>query len=290
MLRGHSPAAEVLARHNIAAVLLRVVTTHPDDMAVAAEACWVLSFMTANSSPVIGDCLRVGWVPLLLALLERALASEDQAASEYALPALRTIGNICAGAEGGATVVLADARTLPSLQRLLLSTNRALKLEALWVVSTVAGGSSAEAGALVAANIVPLLVAQLSGPHEARVEAAHGLLNIADHAGGAEALLTANATDGFAALLRTPLVPLVLLGLQYVELVLRTGGQPAREAVMSSDMCEMLEALQYHDNENIRLRASMLIERYFPDDEAAAAAEAAPQSPEEYPAWRTSHP
>jgi hypothetical protein len=87
-------------------------------------------------------------------------------------------------------------------------------------------------------------------------QASHGLLNIADHPGGAEILLTANATNGeflttflahvswedgpqatvsvsevltslsgFAQLLRTPLVPLVLLGLQYVELVLRTGGQ-----------------------------------------------------------------
>jgi hypothetical protein len=48
---------------------------------------------------------------------------------QYALPALRTIGNICAGSEGGAAAVVADPRSLPGLQRLLLSANRSAPLK-----------------------------------------------------------------------------------------------------------------------------------------------------------------
>ena len=164
---------------------------------------------------------------------------------------MRILGNVVSCNEVCAEVTISDWRLVTMLLTMVTSSFRHLKLESTWVLSNIAAGPDKHASLLVQAGVLPHMISMLAGTFDARKEAACTLLNIADRLGGLEAIIGYNPTPSFVALLHTPDINLITLGLQFANMLCLNGGTNGKSKLEEAEAPEIIEALKYHDNPRI---------------------------------------
>eukprot|EP01039_Chlorochromonas_danica_P012472 gene12472-14274_t len=126
-----SPAIPVLVR------LIRAA----NDVSIITDACWALSYIADISEEAVDMILATGIASHLVSLLNGSTPLIKKTA------ALRTVGNILSGNEGQ-TQRMIDAGVIPALSELLEMDRKAIRREACWALSNIAGGSSQQVQAL----------------------------------------------------------------------------------------------------------------------------------------------
>jgi HEAT repeat protein len=237
-----------------------------DDKEVLMDSSWAISYLSDGDDARIQACVAAGAVPELIRLL-------GHASSNVVTPALRSLGNIVSGNDKQTQCVL-DSGGLQALLPLLTSEKKTVKKEACWALSNVAAGTKSQISQLCAVpNILPGVIEQLrSAPWDVRKEAAWVISNVATGGSGGDVqlLAQAGAIAPLCDLLTVEDAKIVMVALDALEAVLKTGEVENNEYAAMIDEAEGLdkiEALQEHENVDIYEKAVHIIEAYFGEEE-----------------------
>ncbi|KVH90513.1 Armadillo [Cynara cardunculus var. scolymus] len=235
----------------------------PDKGSTVRTAAWTLSNLIKGPDPEAAtELIKVdGVVDAILRHLKKALAASNSLQS--LIPLLRSLGNLMASDAYTTNVVLVPGHEITdsiirSLSKCLKSEHRFLKKEAAWVLSNIAAGSVGHKQVICKSEAVLLLLQLLdSAPFDIKKEVAYVLGNLC--------VAPADAS-GRPSLLLDHLVSFVKAGCLggFIDLVLR--GMPNGEGqklVEGADGIEAMERFQFHENDELRMMANLLVDSYF---------------------------
>ncbi|KAJ7546928.1 hypothetical protein O6H91_08G061400 [Diphasiastrum complanatum] len=248
------------------------------DEALVAEVAWILVYVTVLSDSCTAVLIHAGVLPPLF----QWLASSEQ--TTVLTPILRTLGNIVSGENAKTDAVILAGHNVSgglcgALLRCLKAPHRNLQKEGAWVVSNIAAGSMEHKRMLFTSNLLDRLVHLLkAAAFDVKKEAAYALGNlcVTPKQAGTEphpilehlsSLVARGCVKEFVNLVRLPDAEASRLGIQFIELVMRSlpNGQGPK-LVEIEDGIAALETLQFHENEELRNMATVLLDGYFGDD------------------------
>ena len=241
-------------------VLLQLLA-HADE-SVAAEAAWVLSFLSARDDQAATALAEAGAVGALSQALHRT-----QAKNPVATPALRTLGNFASIGENFAAAIVAEPLFLPPLVHLYSAeaeTPKGLLKEATWLVSNIAVG---QREAVVGAGLLPPLVQIVaSAQFDLQREALFALRNLMAEPAYATSALEQGVLAPVVSFLRTQDWDAVMCALAVCGLVLQH--QPdGPQAVEAAGGMEAIDDLNYSGgNGEVKAFAAHLVDTYYGDD------------------------
>lgn len=270
LIKGPDPeaATELIKIHGVVDSILRHLKK--SDVELATEVAWVVVYLSALSDVAIQVLMNTQIVQVLV----------DQLAASNTLqsliPLLRSLGNLMAG-----DVVLGPKNEttdsiIRSLSKCLKSEHRFLKKEAAWVLSNIAAGSVAHKQMICKSEAVSILLNLLvTSPFDIKKEVAYVLGNLCvapSDGSGRPSLLLDHLVSfvrngclcGFIDLVKSSDLEAARLGLHFIELVLR--GMPngeGQKVVEMADGIDAMERFQFHENDELRMMANLLVDSYF---------------------------
>ncbi|KAJ0405074.1 hypothetical protein ATCC90586_008674 [Pythium insidiosum] len=255
-----SPALELL-QHLI----------HSPDEEIVTDACWSLSYLSDGSNERIQAVIESGVVTRIADLLGHSMGLVQT-------PALRTVGNIVTGSHEQTQLML-DCGVLPRLVPLLQHQKKMIRKEACWTLSNITAGTQSQIQEVIDANIIPLLVHILtSSEFDVRKEAAWAISN-ATSSGSVEQIkylvsqgcLVLRCIPPLINLLQAADVPVINVCLDALLNILKAGDADRtidgdnKMAVFieEAEGIDRIQDLQYHDSEEIFVKAHRIIRDYF---------------------------
>nr|XP_043612656.1 importin subunit alpha-9-like [Erigeron canadensis] len=274
LIKGAGPEAaiELIKVEGLVDAILRHLKK--SDTELTTEVAWVVVYLAALSDVAASVLMKTDLIQVLV----------DQLAASNSLhsliPLLRSLGNLMAG-DAYTTNVLVPGQEITdsiirSLSKCLKSEHRIVKKEATWVLSNIAAGSIAHKQLICKSEASALLLQLLAAaPFDIKKEVAYVLGNLcvapADGSGRPNLLLDHlvpfvrnGCLRGFINLVRSADLEAARIGLHFIELVLR--GMPNGEGqkhVEVADGIDAMERFQFHENEDLRVMANMLVDSYF---------------------------
>ncbi|KAG2262420.1 hypothetical protein Bca52824_069499 [Brassica carinata] len=244
------------------------------DVELAMEIAWIVVYLSALSDIATSMLLKGGILQLLV----------ERLATSNSLQLLIPLGNfVSVDPKAMLTILIGGKNTEENitgvLAKCLRSEHRVLKKEAAWVLSNIASGSIEHKRMIHSMEAMPLLIGLLStSPFDIRKEVAYVLGNLwVESAEGDTkpriiqehlvSVVSGGCLPGFINLVRSPDIEAARLGLQFIELVLR--GMPNVEGsklVEGEDGINVMERFQFHENEELRVMANSLVDKYFGED------------------------
>ncbi|KAG5377472.1 hypothetical protein IGI04_042068 [Brassica rapa subsp. trilocularis] len=266
---------------------VQTLTLKTRDEEIAMEIAWIIVYLSALSDIATSMLLKGG----ILQLLVERLASSDSL--QLLIPVLRSLGNLVSVDPKAMLTILiggknTEATDIPDvipesvigvLAKCLRSEHRVLKKEAAWVLSNIAAGSIEHKRMIHSTEAMPLLIGLLStSPFDIRKEVAYVLGNLCVESAEGDtkpriiqehlvSIVSGGCLPGFINLVRSPDIEAARLGLQFIVLVLR--GMPNGEGskiVEGEDGIDAMERFQFHENEELRVMANSLVDKYFGED------------------------
>ncbi|EOA22268.1 hypothetical protein CARUB_v10002864mg [Capsella rubella] len=278
LIKGPEPkaAAQLVRVDGILDAILRHLKK--TDEVTAKEIAWIIVYLSALSDIATSMLLKGG---ILQLLLERLATSNSL---QLLIPVLRSVGNFVAvDPKAILTIFIREQNTEESivgvLAKCLRSEHRVLKKEAAWVLSNIAAGPIEHKRMIHSTEVMSLLLRLLStSPFDIRKEIAYVLGNLCVESAEGDtkpriiqehlvSIVSGGCLPGFIELVRSPDIEAARLGLQFIELVLR--GMPNGEGpklVEGEDGIDAMERFQFHENEELRVMANSLVDKYFGED------------------------
>ncbi|CEG37816.1 importin alpha isoform 1 [Plasmopara halstedii] len=238
------------------------------------DSCWALVEMTLHSSDMVSGIVNAGMCPRLVELLYISQSSIILA------PVLRLLGNIVSAEILYAQAVI-DAKLLEVIPNVLTTTSRAVREEACWMLSNIAGGHEDQVIAMMnAPGVIAGLVEQMSwAEYGVKREATWAMCNIIVRANVEfiQKVVQMGVLQSFCPLLEEwedPMVELVIL--EAIESLLQKDSQEGRIAVEESGCLAKIEELSCDQNDDVSSMASQLLDTWFDREEDEVDATLAP--------------
>uniref|UniRef100_K3WW95 IBB domain-containing protein n=1 Tax=Globisporangium ultimum (strain ATCC 200006 / CBS 805.95 / DAOM BR144) TaxID=431595 RepID=K3WW95_GLOUD len=228
------------------------------------DSCWALVELSLQDSSVIAAIVATGLCPRLVELLYISQSSIILA------PVLRLLGNIVSADILFSQAVI-DAKLLEVMPSVLLNTSRAVREEACWMLSNIAGGHAEQVLAMIRSPaVVAGLVEQMAwAEYGVKREATWAICNMIVQANAefVTQLIRMDVLTSFSPLLEEwedPMVELVIL--EAIDSLLSKNAQEGRIAVEESGCLGKIEELCYDQNSDVSEMASQFIDKWFGDD------------------------
>ncbi|XP_069754129.1 transmembrane and coiled-coil domain-containing protein 6 isoform X2 [Narcine bancroftii] len=244
-------------------------------MPAAVEAAWCLHYIMSSgvsSDKVLISQGLVHQAGILLIALGRAIDSGTVADGVELLiyPVVRCLGNLMASREAPLHRSQLDThgvlQALSSITSKFLHSQPSLSRECLWLLNNLTAGDERFCSAFLSLGLVAALFELIPFSDGINTLVLMLLGNIAEM-GSEHCEKLQQQKEIFSALctvLRTSEVEAVRLTLEVLNLILSHCEQACEEFVNQSGI-PALEAIQYHSNKEIRVRANFLMDRYFTD-------------------------
>ncbi|XP_047658156.1 transmembrane and coiled-coil domain-containing protein 6 isoform X2 [Tachysurus fulvidraco] len=237
--------------------LISLLTPDPEfGMGAAIECAWCLHYIVSRN---------------LLITLGGAVAevSTNDGMELLIWPLLRCLGNMLASGvceAAGCTVGKEDVRLLAALcvfSQTYLTSHCALSRESLWVLNNLTAGSPMFCSAVLFLKMVPSLLQLLPFANGINTMVLRILGNIA-HSGPGYCiqLMQAGLLSVLCATLKMADPGIVTLSLEVLHLLIANSPQVAEEFIRL-DGIPLLEAIQYNNEDEQRLRASYILDHYL---------------------------
>lgn len=228
------------------------------------DSCWALVELSVQDSDVIAAVVALGLCPRLVELLYISQSSIILA------PVLRLLGNIVSADIVFSQAVI-DAKLLEVMPRVMLTTSRAVREEACWMLSNIAGGQAEQVLAMIRSPaVVTSLVEQMAwAEYGVKREATWAICNMIVQASRefVTELIRMGVLTSFCPLLEEwedPMVELVIL--EAVESLMAKNPDAGRVAVEESGCLTKIEELCYDQNNDVSELASQFIDKWFGDE------------------------
>ena len=232
-------------------------------------ACWAVAYLSECSEFAIEAIIEVNVIPRCVALLSSPKFTIQAAC-------VRIIGKICAGDDLGTQTAI-DCGALPALGKLLTSPSRPILREACWAISNVTAGNSEQVAAVIKAELIPPIIMLLSSHDSSiRLEACWTVVNateVGPHA--IKHLVSQGCIKPLCEIIKNGDFKIVQVVLQGLENILRADEALAMDSpkllnpyallVEEAQGLDAIKQLELHDNIEISLKATEIIEKYFPD-------------------------
>uniref|UniRef100_A0A673WQB0 Transmembrane and coiled-coil domains 6 n=1 Tax=Salmo trutta TaxID=8032 RepID=A0A673WQB0_SALTR len=252
--------------------LLSVLTPDPQfGLGPVIECAWCLHYLACSNvdnGALVAQGTLLHCTSLLVTLGGAVAKGSIEEGMELLIwPLLRCVGNLLlSGPLGALQPQLNDSRLLAALcafPQAFLQTHPALARESVWVLNNLTD-SSVFCSALFYLNLVPALIQLLPFSHGINIMVLRVLGNIA-HQGREYCLHLAQAglLPALCATLKMADPEVVTFSLEVLGQLMASDPQLAEEFVRQSGL-PVLEAIQYSNQETIRLRATHLLEHHLP--------------------------
>ncbi|XP_053361707.1 transmembrane and coiled-coil domain-containing protein 6 [Clarias gariepinus] len=239
----------------------------------AVECAWCLHYIvsrTADISTLLTDGLLLQCSNLLITLGGAvAKGCTDDGVELLIWPLLRCMGNMLASGvceAAGCSAGVEDVRLLAALcvfSQTYLTSHCALSRESLWVLNNLTAGSPVFGSAVLSLNIVPVLLQLLAFSNGINTMVLRILGNVAHNGPGyCVQLMRAGLLPVLCTTLKMANLDTVTLSLEVLHLLTASSPQ-ATEEFIRLDGIPLLEAIQYNNEEEQRLRASYIIDHYL---------------------------
>uniref|UniRef100_W5KE02 Transmembrane and coiled-coil domains 6 n=1 Tax=Astyanax mexicanus TaxID=7994 RepID=W5KE02_ASTMX len=239
----------------------------------AIECAWCLHYIvsrTCDASALLTQGVLERCSSLLVTLGGAVVKGSTEEGLELLLwPLLRCLGNLLASGvcEGGRCPVgLEDARLLAALcvfSQAYLPTHSALTRESLWVLNNLTAGSTLFCSALLFFNVVPALIPLLPFSKGINIMVLRILGNVAHNGTGYCAQLTqAGLLPAICATLKMADPDVVTMSLEVLYLLIASSPNVTEEFIKLNGI-QLMETIQYNNDEEQRLRASYLLDNYL---------------------------
>ncbi|XP_076877855.1 transmembrane and coiled-coil domain-containing protein 6 [Brachyhypopomus gauderio] len=253
--------------------LISVLTPDPEfGLGPAIECAWCLHYLACavDTSALLPHGVVSRCSNLLITLGGAVAKGNTEEGLELLIwPLLRCLGNMLAtGACEGAASPLAveDVRLLAALcvfSQTYLSSHSALTRESLWVINNLTADSPVFCSALLLCNLVPHLLQLLPFSKGINTMVLRILGNVAYK--GTEycvQLSRAGLLPALCATLKMADLEVVTLSLEVLHMLNTYSPQVAEEFVKLNGL-PLLEAIQYNNEKEQRVRASYILDHYF---------------------------
>ncbi|DAZ97527.1 TPA: hypothetical protein N0F65_003013 [Lagenidium giganteum] len=233
------------------------------DEEVVTDACWTLSYLSEGPNERIQAVIEAGVCRQLVELLGHSLTAVQT-------PALRSVGNIVTGDEHQTQTIL-DLGALPRLLPLLKHQKKLIRKETCWTISNITAGTQSQIQEVLDANIVPLLLHQLlTGEFDVKKEAAWAISNATN--GGSPDQVKFLVQQGCIPPLDSRIIHVCLDALDQILRVGEVDSNYSGENQMATyveeaDGIELIQNLQFHEEEDIYAKAMKIIQDYFEGDD-----------------------
>lgn len=242
---------------------------HSSDEEILRNACWTIMYLSDDRTEKIQAVIESGVCGRVVDLLGHQLSSVQNLA-------LRIVGNIMNG-NAQQTQAMLDLGTLPRLLPLLKHEKRFIRKETCWVISNVMAGTQSQIQEVLDANMVPLLLHQLaSGEFTVQKDAAWAISNATTTGTPSQIkfLVQQGCIPPLIQLLKCADVQIVHVCLDALQNILHVGEMEAVNGenrmatfIEEADGIETIQGLQMHENDDVYVKASLIIGHYF-DGEA----------------------
>ncbi|ELU07006.1 hypothetical protein CAPTEDRAFT_224969 [Capitella teleta] len=244
--------------------VLPALVTHlkvsEDNMDVLAECAWVLTYIGATGEHEAA--LISGGILSALADIAVDVVAKDKDNFNVLTPVLRCLGNICSRPDDAPLKACENKQLMPTVAKLLDSTHRHIRKETLWALSNLTGHAEVCKLALEA-NLVKPLIEMLHSTQDIKHEVAYTMCNLAYHSTDiCQHLLDSGALPAMVPLLKSTDTDTVHLALSFTDMVLRDT-ENGRQAFEEAQGLTFLEALEYHQNDTLRLQTNEILDNYF---------------------------
>lgn len=228
------------------------------------DSCWALVELSLQDSDVIAAIVGSGLCPRLVELLYLSQSSIILA------PVLRLLGNIVS-AEVSFSQQVIEANLLSVIPSVMTNTSRAVREEACWMLSNIAGGQAEQVQIMMQTpGVLSGLVEQMAwAEYGVKREATWAVCNMIVQANAqilAE-MVRIGVLQCFCPMLEEwedPMVELVIL--EAIESLLNKYPDEGRISVEESGCLSKIEELCYDDNSDVSNMASQLIDTWFSND------------------------
>lgn len=249
--------------------LISALTPDPEfGFGPAIECSWCLHYLISSSldnSMLIAHGALSHCSAVLIALGGAVAKGNPQDGLELLIwPLLRCLGNLLAS---GGDVIPEDTRLLAALcvfAQIYLHLHPALSRESLWTLNNLTAGSSGFCSGLLLLNMVPILIQFLSFSGGINSMALRVLGNIAHH--GPEycvGLTQAGLLSALCATLKMADPEVVTLSLEVLYMLVSSNPQGVEEFTRLNGI-PLLEAIQYNNEGEQRVRAAYILDHHFP--------------------------
>ncbi|XP_005157204.1 transmembrane and coiled-coil domain-containing protein 6 isoform X2 [Danio rerio] len=249
--------------------LISALTPDPEfGFGPAIECSWCLHYLVSSSldnSMLIAHGALSHCSAVLIALGGAVAKGNPQDGLELLIwPLLRCLGNLLAS---GGDVIPEDTRLLAALcvfAQIYLHLHPALSRESLWTLNNLTAGSSGFCSGLLLLNMVPILIQFLSFSGGINSMALRVLGNIAHH--GPEycvGLTQAGLLSALCATLKMADPEVVTLSLEVLYMLVSSSPQGVEEFTRLNGI-PLLEAIQYNNEGEQRVRAAYILDHHFP--------------------------
>ncbi|XP_073777558.1 transmembrane and coiled-coil domain-containing protein 6 isoform X3 [Danio rerio] len=248
--------------------LISALTPDPEfGFGPAIECSWCLHYLVSSldNSMLIAHGALSHCSAVLIALGGAVAKGNPQDGLELLIwPLLRCLGNLLAS---GGDVIPEDTRLLAALcvfAQIYLHLHPALSRESLWTLNNLTAGSSGFCSGLLLLNMVPILIQFLSFSGGINSMALRVLGNIAHH--GPEycvGLTQAGLLSALCATLKMADPEVVTLSLEVLYMLVSSSPQGVEEFTRLNGI-PLLEAIQYNNEGEQRVRAAYILDHHFP--------------------------
>ncbi|XP_037931964.1 importin subunit alpha-like [Teleopsis dalmanni] len=240
-----------------------------NDISVAANACWALSYVTNVDNNRIQVVVEAGVVPRLIIMLGSEVP-------HIIAPALRTVSNIvCSGTDYQIDKVI-EAKGLQKLAVLLRHNNNNIVLEAAYAIGHITAGNQKHIQAVLDSNLLTNISYVLKkGDFRSKKEAIWTVTNITTNESIDQVRDLWEKYDllkPFSGLLNANndfVVKIVLTGISNCFGLAKRTGNLHNLCVIFEKIggLRKLQGLQYHKNKDVYRKACALIGAYFTNTE-----------------------
>lgn len=178
LCRGPNPPLEKLIQFGIIKPLFNHLN-NDNDIAEISELFWIcVYFSAAKDEKYLKLLLENNISSVLVKYLK--ICIDDEKLIKYAIPIIRTIGNICSSSlDEGTESLLKENGFLTYILKCIQSPLRIIKKESLWALSGLTAGTMEEAVTVANSGFIPPLCTILATEaYDIRKEAAYSILNI----------------------------------------------------------------------------------------------------------------
>lgn len=250
-------------------LLLTKLSNETTDLNIIGELAWLLTYLLSKES----NCevlVNKGFIRHLVHWLCKVRAHQK----EYLFavtPLLRCLGNIISGDNNKyieMVISIEDSILMHTLSNFLVSSKRYLTKECLWVISNIfACEINLEPYLEDVKLLLPNIVRHLTSAYEIKKEAAISLYNLLTHGQTYyDLIVDENVIRCFIDFLKLPDVEIMCLALYFFEEIVSKYPDGNR-LFLQCDGPSYLEALEYHENEDIRNKAVYLLETYYENED-----------------------
>jgi len=243
------------------------ILTTQKDIILLSDCAWALWFISDGGGQKIPYILATNIVPTLVKLISHP-------ESKIAVPCLRVIGNITTGTDEETQTVV-DAGGLAALKTNVQATNINFRKEVFWVISNIAAGTTSQTLAIINAGIIESICKVLKEDGLiVKVEAMWTLANLTNRmdSSSTKQIMDSGLISLIPILLKENDTKLLAITLQFIANILKHAKEiHGNKNIMATQIeqlgcLEILEQLQYHNNQFIYKFANEIIGDYFIDE------------------------